>query len=76
MAILKDYSKENTLNLSHLNQTRKSSGSYRKVRVGVYEEQYLTTMWKMKNMKFDLIEITRTETIRKYFDYMNKHGLY
>lgn len=57
------------LNLYNLNEARRISGMKRKVRIGVYEDKYLATKWKEKNVNYDLVEISRKETMRKYFHY-------
>lgn len=38
-----------------------------KVRIGLSEKPYLRTKWNQKNAIYDLVEITRKETIREHF---------
>lgn len=53
------------LNLHELNELRKmGEKDGRAVRI---ERKYLATKWMTKNVKSDLVEITRRETIWKHF---------
>lgn len=66
-------SPDDTLNLFHFNQMRQMGGSKRKVRIGLYENMYLATKWNAINVDYDLVEVTRAETIFKQFDYCSAH---
>lgn len=57
---------DNALNLFNLNGVRRIEGM-RKVLIGVPENVYLLKKWKAKNVNYDLVEITRLETIRAHF---------
>lgn len=67
LAILDDNNA--ALNLFHLNRVRQMGGIQQKVRIGVFEWQYLATKWTEQYGNYELIEITRAETIREHFDY-------
>lgn len=43
----------------------------RKVQIGVNEDQYLAAKWTNTTANDDLVEIARTETIRKHFHNKN-----
>ena len=64
------YEKYDALNVSNLNQVRRTGGMQRKIQIGVNQEQYLATKWKENNGNGDLVEITRAETIHKYFHFV------
>lgn len=55
------------LNLSSLNDERQKSGTQQTVQTGLHEWQYLATKWDAKNGNCDLVKVTRTGTIFKYF---------
>lgn len=56
------------LNLFKLNDARRMSGVQRKIQIGLYEDSYLATKWMAKNLNYNnLVEITRTATIKNQF---------
>lgn len=57
------------LDLFELNCARQKSDVKHKIRIGLYEKEYLATKWMAKNESYDLVDITRAETIREYFVY-------
>lgn len=78
MAIFCEYNDDSfcvPLNLFKLNKVRRMSGSQRKVSIGLYEKGYVATKWMTKNVNYELVEITRQETIRERFEYSNKKDL-
>lgn len=58
----------NALDVPELNAVRKMSKIQRKVKIGLYEGDYLRTKSLARNIDFDLIEIVREQSIRKHFD--------
>lgn len=58
---------DNALNVFNLNEVRQIGEMKRQIKIA--------TKLKAKNVNYDLIEISRTETIREQFDYCGLHEL-
>lgn len=65
--------RSDALNLLDLNQMRQKGEMHRKVQIGAFEDLYLETKWKSMNVTYDLIEITRAETIHEHFYYVQDY---
>lgn len=58
------------LDLQDLNRLRQKNGMENKVTIGVcHEWSYLATKWIARNVNYDLVEITLSHALRKYFHY-------
>lgn len=63
----------NAPNLCDLNEGCKMGGTKQKVKIGVPEDVYLAMKWRTRNVDYDLVEITRMETMREHFAYLEIH---
>lgn len=65
--VINNNNSKSALNLFNLNELRQMGGMHSKILIGVSEDIYLETKWKAKNVNYNLVEITRAETIREHF---------
>lgn len=76
VAIFNDTEDDSALNLHNLNEIRQLGGAKQRVKIGAAENIYLATKWKTMNANYDLVEISRKETLREQFAYNNLHNSY